>query len=143
MATNVFTAIDTALDTVLTAAGFKVYAYESPALTAVPLITITPEGWSSDYTATDQGEGFGLIDYKIRYYVNATKQLGDAWGDIKSGVNDIRAALGADPTLGGAVRDCAILGGRIRPVRTVNGGKAELLAELDIAIRPVPYIGTA
>jgi hypothetical protein len=143
MATNVFTAIDTALETVLEAAGLTVYPYESPTLTRVPVTTFTPDGFSSDYTRTDQGEGFGVVEYKIRHYVDATKKLGLSWADMKTDVNTIRAALGADPTLGGAVRDCAIMGGRIRPVRTVNGGKAELMAEIDIAIRPKPFIGTA
>lgn len=142
MATDIFTAIDTAIVAALTAENINAYAYESPALSKVPCATVVPAGFDADYLGTDQGDGFGTIAYNVRYYVSLSKDAKLAWADLKTGINKVRAALGvSDPTLSGAVRDCRITGGRVSALTTPDGKPRELMAEFDVLIRPRPHIG--
>lgn len=133
-----WTEIDTAVKAALAAQQITCYEYEGPALSKVPCATFVPDDPEIGYMGSDQRFGLGSIGYKLRYYVSLEKDAKLAWTQMKDGITAIITALGNDRDLGGAVRDLDLRAGRIAPVRTLEGGRRELMCEFDVTVKPKP-----
>lgn len=133
-----WTTIDDAVIACIATAGFTCYPYEGPTLSQVPCVTFVPEDVDQGYLGNDQGFGIGKVGFKLRFYVSMEKDARLAWMQMKQGVAQIVAALGADRHLGGAVRSFELGQGRISPVRTLDGGRRELMCEWPLDVTPRP-----
>lgn len=133
-----WTTIDDAVIAALAAAGITCYDHEGPALSKVPCATFVPESPEVGYLNADQGYGIGKIGYKLRFYVSLEKDARLAWRHMKEGIAAIVAALGSARDLGGAVRSVELGTGRVSPVRTIEGGRRELMCEWPVDVIPKP-----
>lgn len=133
-----WTTIDDAVIAALATADVTCYDHEGPALSKVPCATFVPEEPQTGYLNNDQGYGIGRVGYKLRYYVSLEKDARLAWLQMKAGIAAIVAAIGNARDLDGAVRSIELGNGRISPVRTIEGGRRELMCEWPVDVTPKP-----
>lgn len=138
MASEPFDTVEAAIESKIEAAGITTIRYEGPTVPKHPIATVIPEDVIPEYLGPDQGFTMGQISYVVRLYYRMSKDPKLAWDDAKAGLAAVYGAIGADRSLGGAVRACDITRSRFEPVETVMEGAPEIMVEIGLEVRPRP-----
>jgi hypothetical protein len=135
-----FDTIDTAIIDAFDAEGLTVYPYEAQTIPKHPAGTLVPDiVMPSDmHQGFDQGFAIGQCDYTLRIYHRADKNAAVAWQDARANLRLAFDVLGADRSLGGAVRSIDIVSTSFQPVIAQADGREELMVEIRLVVIPKP-----
>jgi hypothetical protein len=135
-----FDTIETAIIEAFDAEGLAVYPYEAETIAKHPAGTLVPELVTPNdtYQGPDQGFSIGACEYVLRIYHRADKNAALAWRDARANLRLAFDVLGADRSLGGAVRSVDIVSTSFQPVIAQADGRAELMVEVRLLVMPKP-----